>query len=93
MLEIEVDLLYKDSQKEGIDFDESFALVARLEAIRMLLAFAWYMNFKLYQMKVKSAFLNGYITNEVYAAQPPAFENHEFPNHVFKLSKALYGLK
>ncbi|XP_057496707.1 uncharacterized protein LOC130781518, partial [Actinidia eriantha] len=64
-----------------------------LEAIRMLLAFACYMDFKLYQMDVKSAFLNGFITEEVYVAQPPGFENHEFPNHVFKLSKALYGLK
>ena len=81
------------SQEEGIDFDESFAPVARLEAIRMLLAFACYMDFKLYQMDVKSAFLNGFITEEVYVAQPPGFENHEFPNHVFKLSKALYGLK
>ena len=73
--------------------DESFAPVARLEAIRMLLAFACYMDFKLYQMDVKSAFLNGYITEEVYVAQPSGFENHDFPNHVFKLTKALYGLK
>ena len=73
------------SQEEGIDFDESFAPVARLEAIRMLLAFACYMDFKLYHMDVKSACLNGYITEEVYVAQPPGFENHEFSNHVFKL--------
>ena len=52
-----------------------------------------YMDFKLHQMDVNSEFLNGYITDEVYVAQPPRFENHEFPNHVFKLSKALYGLK
>ena len=52
-----------------------------------------YMDFKLYQMDVNSEFLNGYITDEVYVAQPPRFENHEFPNHVFKLSKAFYGLK
>ena len=51
------------------------------------------MDFKLYQMDVKSVFLNGYITEEVYVAQPPGFENHDFPNHVFKLTKALYGLK
>ena len=59
----------------------------------MLLAFACYMNFKLYQIDVKSVFLNGFITEEVHVEQPPEFENHEFPNHVFKLSKALYGLK
>lgn len=81
------------NQEEGIDFDETFAPVARLEAIRMLLAFACFKNFKLYQMDVKSAFLNGYISEEVYVEQPPGFQNHEFPNHVFKLSKALYGLK
>ena len=81
------------SQEEGIDFDETFAPVARLEAIRMLLAFSCLKNFKLYQMDVKSAFLNGFITEEVYVEQPPGFEDPKFPNHVFKLSKALYGLK
>jgi len=59
----------------------------------MLLAFACYKNFKLFQMDVKSAFLNGLISEEVYVEQPPGFESHEFPNHVFKLTKALYGLK
>jgi hypothetical protein len=59
----------------------------------MLLAFACFKNFKLFQMNVKRAFLNGFIAEEVYVEQPPEFENHEFPNHVFKLSKALYGLK
>ena len=59
----------------------------------MLLAFACYMDFKLYQMNVNSIFLNGYITDEVYVAQPLGFENHGFSNHVFKLLKALYGLK
>ena len=81
------------NQEEGIDFDETFAPVARLEAIRLLLAFACFMDFKLFQMDVKSAFLNGFIEEEVYVEQPPGFENHEFPNHVFKLHKALYGLK
>ena len=81
------------NQEEGIDFDETFAPVARLEAIRMLLAYACMKDFKLYQMDVKSAFLNGLITEEVYVEQPPGFENHLFPNHVFKLEKALYGLK
>ena len=81
------------NQEEGIDFDETFAPVARLEAIRMLLAYACSMNIKLYQMDVKSAFLNGIINEEVYVKQPPGFENAKFPNHVYKLNKALYGLK
>ena len=67
--------------------------MARLEAIRILLAFACYMGFKLFQMDVKSAFLNGFIKEEVYVEQPPGFESFEKPNHVFKLLKALYGLK
>jgi transposase InsO family protein len=81
------------NQQEGIDFDETYAPVARLEAIRMLLAFSCIMDFKLFQMDVKSAFLNGYIQEEVYVEQPPGFTNFEFPNHVYKLKKALYGLK
>ena len=81
------------NQEEGIDFDETFAPVARLEAIRMLLAFAAFKDFKLYQMDVKSAFLNGFIKEEVYVEQPPGFEHEEFSNHVYKLNKALYGLK
>jgi hypothetical protein len=80
-------------QKEGIDYKETFTQVARLEAIRILLAFAASKGFKLYQMDVKSAFLNGYIEEEVYVRQPPGFENPKFSNHVFKLYKALYGLK
>ena len=81
------------SQEEGIDYDETYAPVARLEAIRILLAFASIMNFKLFQMDVKSAFLNGYIQEEVYVSQPPGFESFEHPDYVFKLKKALYGLK
>ena len=81
------------NQEEGINFDETYAPVARLEAIRLLLAYACTMDFKLYQMDVKSAFLNGYIQEEVYVDQPPGFENFEYPNHVYKLKKALYGLK
>ena len=76
-------------QEEDIDYEETFAPVARLEAIRMLLAFASYKNFILYQMDVKSAFLNGYIMEEVYVKQPPRFENFNFPCHVYKLKKAL----
>ncbi|GKD34242.1 retrovirus-related pol polyprotein from transposon TNT 1-94 [Tanacetum coccineum] len=64
-----------------------------MEAIRIFLAFATYMNFKVYQMDVKSAFLNGKLKEEVYVKQPPGFESSEFPNYVCKLDKALYGLK
>jgi hypothetical protein len=81
------------SQVEGLDFDETYAPVARLESIRILLAYATYHGFKLYQMDVKSAFLNGPIKEEVYVEQPPSFEHSEYPTHVYKLSKALYGLK
>ncbi|KAL4387044.1 hypothetical protein GQ457_09G000130 [Hibiscus cannabinus] len=81
------------TQEEGIDFDETYAPIARMEAIRMLLAFACHHEFKLFQMDVKSAFLNGFISEEVYVEQPPGFEDPNFPNHVFKHSKALYGLK
>ncbi|CAN1346353.1 Retrovirus-related Pol polyprotein from transposon TNT 1-94 [Linum perenne] len=80
-------------QEEGIDFDETFALVARLEAIRILCAYASHLQFTLFQMDVKSAFLNGYIKEEVFVRQPPGFEDSHFPNHVFKLKKALYGLR
>jgi hypothetical protein len=81
------------SQVEGLDFDENYAPVARLESIRILLAYATYHDIKLYQMDVKSAFLNGPIKEEVYVEQPPSFEDSEYPIHVYKLSKALYGLK
>jgi hypothetical protein len=81
------------SQVEGLDFDETYAPIARLESIRILLAYATYHGFKLYQMDVKSAFLNGPIMEEVYVEQPPGFEDSEYPTHVYKLSNALYGLK
>jgi hypothetical protein len=71
-----------------LDFDETYAPVARLESIRILLAYATYHGFKLYHMDVKSAFLNGPIKEEVYVEQPPGFEDSEYPNHVYKLSKA-----
>jgi len=80
-------------QKEGIDYEEIFAPVARLEAIRILLAFAASKGFKLFHMDVKSAFLNGFIEEEVYVRRPPGFENPKHPDRVFKLQKALYGLK
>ena len=81
------------TQVEGLDFEETYAPVARLEAIWMLLAYVAYHNFKLYQMNVKSTFLNGPIQELVYVEQPPGFEDHKFPNHVYKPQNALYGLK
>jgi hypothetical protein len=81
------------SQVEGLDFGETYAPVARPEAIRILLAFAVSKGFKLYQMDVKSAFLNGVIQEEVFVRQPPGFESPKYPDRVYKLSKALYGLK
>ena len=81
------------TQVEGIDFDETFAPVARLESIRLLFAVACHLNFKLHQMDVKTAFLNGVLQEEVYVEQPKGFEDPHFPNHVYKLKKALYGLK
>nr|GEU69667.1 copia protein [Tanacetum cinerariifolium] len=81
------------NQQEGIDFDETYAPVARLESIRILLAYACAHDFKLFQIDVKSAFLNGFINEEVYVSQPPDFVDFENPNHAYKLKKALYGLK
>ncbi|GJU91572.1 retrovirus-related pol polyprotein from transposon TNT 1-94 [Tanacetum coccineum] len=81
------------NQQKGIDYDETYALVSRFELIRILLAYAYALYFKLFQMDVKSAFLNGFINEEVYVAQPPGFIDSEKPNHVYKLKKALYSLK
>jgi hypothetical protein len=81
------------SQVEGLNFDETYAPIARLESIHILLAYATYHGFKLYQMDVKSAFLNGSIKEEVYVEQPPGSEDSEYPTHVYKLLKALYELK
>jgi hypothetical protein len=81
------------SQVEGLDFGDTFAPVAHLEAIRILLAFITSKGFKLYQMNVKSAFLNGVIHEKVYVRQPLDFENFKYPQRLYKLSKALYGLK
>ena len=67
--------------------------MARLEVVRLLLAFSCIKGFKLFQMDVKNASLNGYINEEVFVSQPPGFEDHQHPEHVFKLKKALYGLK
>ncbi|GKB96712.1 putative ribonuclease H-like domain-containing protein [Tanacetum coccineum] len=80
------------TQEEGIDYDEVFALVARIEAIRLFLAYASFKDFVVYQMDVKSDFLYGKIKEEVYVCQPPGFEDLDFPNRVYKVEKALYGL-
>nr|GEU66999.1 hypothetical protein [Tanacetum cinerariifolium] len=80
-------------QEEGIDFEESFASVAHLEAIRMFVAFAAHKNITTFHMDVKTVFLNGPLKGEVYVSQPDGFVDLEFPNHVYRLKKALYCLK
>jgi hypothetical protein len=79
------------SQVEGLDFDETYAPVARLESICILLAYATYHGFKLYQMDMKSAFLNGPIKEEVYVEQPPGFEDSEYPNYVISSQRRFMG--
>ena len=81
------------SQMEGIDYDETFTPIARMESIRILLALACHLRFKLYQMDVKTAFLNGLLKEDVYVAQPKGFIDPHFSDHVLYLKKALYGLK
>ena len=81
------------NQEFGIDFEESFAPVARIEVIKILLAFACCHNIQLQQIDVKNVFLNGLIKEDIYVKQPPGFECLDYPNHVYKLDKALYGLK
>ena len=78
---------------EGVDYDETFAPVARMESVRILLALACHLKFKLYQMDVKIAFLNGFLKEDVYVAQPKGFIDSNFPYHVLYVKKALYGLK
>ncbi|GJW23155.1 putative ribonuclease H-like domain-containing protein [Tanacetum coccineum] len=80
------------TQEEGIDYDEVFAPVTRIEAIRLFLAYASFMGLIVYQMDVKSAFLYGTIKEEVYVCQPPGFEDPQFTDKVYKVEKALYGL-
>ncbi|GKC11345.1 retrovirus-related pol polyprotein from transposon TNT 1-94 [Tanacetum coccineum] len=84
---------YGYRQEEGIDFEEPFALVARLDAIRIFLAYAAHMDMIVYQIDVKTAFLNSILREEVYVSQPDGFVDQDNPNHVYKLKKALYGLK
>jgi hypothetical protein len=77
----------------GLDFEETFAPVARLESIRILLAYATHHSFMLFQMDMKSIFRNGPIKDKVYVEQPPGFKDDMYPNHVYRLSRAFYGLK
>ncbi|CAM8956208.1 unnamed protein product [Rhodiola kirilowii] len=81
------------SQQEGIDYEETFAPVARLEAIRLLIAYSVQFGFKLHQMDVKTAFLNGYLKEEIFVEQPPGFEDPDRQDCVYVLDKAVYGLK
>lgn len=81
------------AQKEGVDYEEVFTSVARMETVKVLLALAAHGNWEIYHMDVKSAFLNGALLEEVYVKQPPGFINKECAGKVFKLNKALYGLK
>nr|GFC14033.1 hypothetical protein [Tanacetum cinerariifolium] len=80
-------------QEEGLDFKESFAPVARMEAIRILLAYAAHKSFTVFQMDVKTVFLHGSLKEDVYVCQPEGFIDADHPSHVYKLKKALYGLK
>ncbi|GJT08936.1 putative ribonuclease H-like domain-containing protein [Tanacetum coccineum] len=80
------------THEEGIDYEEVFAPVARIEAIRLFLAYAAYMGFTVYQMDTKSTFLYGTIDEEVYVMQPPGFQDPDFPDRVYKVEKAMYGL-
>ena len=81
------------SQKEGIDYEETFAPVARYTSIRSVLSLATVMKWKIHQMDVKTTFLNGVVEEEVYVEQPLGFETHDRESHVCRLKKALYGLK
>nr|GFC89683.1 hypothetical protein [Tanacetum cinerariifolium] len=85
-------LQFKMQKEEGINYEEVFAPVVRIEAIRLFLAYASFMGFLVYQMDVKSAFLYGTIKEEVYVCQPPGYEDPENPDKVYKVVKALYGL-
>ncbi|GJU10802.1 retrovirus-related pol polyprotein from transposon TNT 1-94 [Tanacetum coccineum] len=82
---------HRYKQEEGIDFEESFAHVARLEAVWMFIAYAAHKNIIIFQMDVKMTFLNGPLKEEVYVSQPEGFIDPEFPDHVYRLKKALYG--
>ena len=81
------------SQMEGVNYDETFAPVAHMESIKILLALTCHLKFKHYQMDIKTTFLNGFLKEDVYMAQPKGYIDSHFPDHVLYLKKALYGLK
>ena len=81
------------SQMERVDYDETFAPIARMESIRILLTLACHLKFKLYQMDKKTSFLNGFLKEDVYMTQPKEFIDSHFPDHVLYLKKTFYGLK
>ena len=81
------------AQIEGVDFCETFALIARIEVIRIFLAYSSFKGFKMYQMDVKTTFLNGYLNDKVYMDQPEGFENKDYPNHVYRLKRDQYLIK
>nr|GFB80825.1 copia protein [Tanacetum cinerariifolium] len=89
---IKLNLLQGYTQEEGINYEEVFVSVVRIEAIRLFLAYASFMGFMVYQMDVKSSFLYGMIEEEVYICQPPGFEDFDYPGKVYKVVKALYRL-
>jgi hypothetical protein len=91
--ELKVNNIRSDNSSKFNNFGETYAPIARHESIGILLAYATHRDFKLHQMDVKSAFMNGPLQEEVYVDQPSGFEDPNFPNHVYKLHKALYGLK
>ncbi|GJZ06487.1 retrovirus-related pol polyprotein from transposon TNT 1-94 [Tanacetum coccineum] len=80
-------------QEEGINFEEPFAPVAKMEAVRIFLAYVAHKSFIVFQMDVKTAFLHGLLKKDMYVCQPEGFINSDHPSHVYKLNKALYGLK
>nr|GFC71025.1 hypothetical protein [Tanacetum cinerariifolium] len=92
LLQFKMQKVWGHTLEEGIDYEEVFALVARIEAIRLFLAYASFMGFMVYQMDVKSTFIYETIDEEVYIFQPPGFEDPDYPNKVYKVVKALYGL-
>nr|GFB34140.1 retrovirus-related Pol polyprotein from transposon TNT 1-94 [Tanacetum cinerariifolium] len=81
------------SQQKGIDYDETFAPVARIKTIHLFLAYPAHKDFTVFQMDVKTAFLNEILKEEVYVSQPPSFVSKQYPHHAYALDKALYGLK
>ncbi|GJZ54972.1 gag-pol polyprotein [Tanacetum coccineum] len=91
--QIHVCLVMRGTPEEGIDFEETFTPVARMEAIRIFLAYAAHKSFTVFQMDVKTSFLHGTLKEDVYVSQPEGFIDVDHPSHVYKLKKAIYGLK